>query len=179
MGGERIGYGLPIEWKREDEIRTVESTNQHVNLDFGALQEVWRRTQHVLSMKQEKFLEAGKLGLSSGVKNVDAGRKEFENGWLLTEDYDRYDMREPVMKSELANEQVKELTQDLYRVFKEPKYLIRKLIAIRSRDDLAFAKRGVKYVFGHLKDFAQGSEMRLNAETAVTPQQGIRGRSGE
>ena len=33
-----------------------------------------------------------------------------ENDWLLTEDYDRYDMREAIMKSELTNEQTKELT---------------------------------------------------------------------
>ena len=83
-----------------------------------------------------------------------------ENGWLLTEDYDRYDMREAVMKSDLTNAQVKELTQDLYRVFMTPKYVLRKVFEIRSRDDLAFAKRGAKYIFGHLKDFGKGSEMR-------------------
>ncbi len=31
---------------------------------------------------------------------------------------------------------------------------------IRTRDDLDFAWRGVKYLFGHLKDFKKGSEMR-------------------
>ena len=101
-----------------------------------------------------------------------------ENGWLVTEDYDRYDMREAVMKSQLTNEQVKELTQDLYRVFMEPKYVVRKLVSVRSKDDLAFMKRGVQYVFGHLKDFSKGSEMRSSTEGAVQ-QQGIRGRSGE
>jgi anaerobic magnesium-protoporphyrin IX monomethyl ester cyclase len=83
-----------------------------------------------------------------------------ENGWLLTEDYDRYDMREAVMKSPLTNEQVKELTQDLYKVFLTPKYVARKIFSIRSKDDLEFAKRGARYIFGHLKDFAKGSEMR-------------------
>ena len=83
-----------------------------------------------------------------------------ENGWLLTEDYDRYDMREAVMKSELSNEQVKELTQDLYRVFLTPKYITRKVVSIRTKDDLAFAKRGARYIYGHLKDFGKGSEMR-------------------
>jgi radical SAM superfamily enzyme YgiQ (UPF0313 family) len=83
-----------------------------------------------------------------------------ENDWLLTDDYDRYDMREAVMKSQLSNEQVKELTQDLYKVFLMPKYILRKTLAIRSIDDLKFASRGIKYVYGHLKDFGKGSEMR-------------------
>ena len=83
-----------------------------------------------------------------------------ENGWLLSEDYDTYDMREAVMKSELTNEQIKELTQELYRVFLMPKYIMRKTLNVRSVDDLRFATRGVKYVFGHLKDFSHGSEMR-------------------
>lgn len=83
-----------------------------------------------------------------------------DNNWLLTDDYDRYDMRESIMKSSLTNAQVKELTQDLYRVFMEPKYIMRRLLAIRSMDDLSFAGRGLRYVYGHLKDFATGSEMR-------------------
>lgn len=83
-----------------------------------------------------------------------------ENDWLATEDYDSYDMRQAVMKSSLTNEQVKKLTQDLYRVFFEPKYVLRQVAAIRSRDDLVFARRGASYIYGHLKDFARGSEMR-------------------
>ncbi len=89
-----------------------------------------------------------------------------ENGWLLTEDYDRYDMREAVMKSELTNDQVKLLTQELYRALLQPKYIARKVISIRNKDDLAFASRGVRYIYGHLKDFSKGSEMR-NAHLEV------------
>ena len=64
------------------------------------------------------------------------------------------------MKSSLTNNQTKELTQDLYRVFFEPMYLIRQIAAIRSKDDFEFAGRGARYIYGHLKDFAKGSEMR-------------------
>lgn len=88
-----------------------------------------------------------------------------ENGWLLTEDYDRYDMREAVMKSQLSPEQVKDLTQDLYKVFFTPRYVMRKALSMRTRDDLRFAVRGAKYVAGHLRDFARGSEMRARQPT--------------
>jgi hypothetical protein len=38
--------------------------------------------------------------------------------------------------------------------------LVRKLFLIRSRHDLAFIIRDLKYVYEHLKDFAKRSEMR-------------------
>ncbi|MEM4125994.1 MAG: radical SAM protein, partial [Conexivisphaerales archaeon] len=88
-----------------------------------------------------------------------------KNGWLITEDYDRYDMREAVMKSELTGEQVKELTQDLYKVFLSPRYIVRKALSIRTKDDIVFAMRGVKYIYGHLKDFSTRNKY-INAQTA-------------
>lgn len=77
-----------------------------------------------------------------------------ENGWLVTEDWDRYDMREPVMRCPMTEIEIKELTQELYRVFMTPGYMIRKLLSIRNMDDLKFIKRGVEAVTGHLTDFS-------------------------
>lgn len=76
-----------------------------------------------------------------------------EKGWLLTEDYAHYDMREPVMKSELTKERIMELTQELYKSFLSPQYILRKVSEIRSFDDIKFlVLAGVK-LFGHLLDF--------------------------
>ncbi len=77
-----------------------------------------------------------------------------ENGWLVTEDWDRYDMREPVMRCPMTAQEIKELTQELYRVFLTPGYVLRRLLSIRNTDDLRFIKRGVKSVTGHLTDFS-------------------------
>ncbi|VVB86562.1 Uncharacterised protein [uncultured archaeon] len=77
-----------------------------------------------------------------------------ENGWLLTDNWDRYDMREPVMKCPMTAQEIKELTQELYRVFITPGYIIRRLLSIRNADDLRFIKRGVSAVTGHLSDFS-------------------------
>ncbi|MCX9011232.1 MAG: radical SAM protein [Candidatus Methanoperedens sp.] len=77
-----------------------------------------------------------------------------ENGWLVTEDWDRYDMREPVMKCPMTGQEIKELTQELYKVFLTPGYILRRLLSIRNMDDLRFIKRGVKSVTGHLTDFS-------------------------
>jgi len=61
-----------------------------------------------------------------------------ENNLLRFEDYDRFDQREQVMKSELTTEDVKELTRDLYKSFVNPQFIIRKIINIRSLDDIKF-----------------------------------------
>lgn len=77
-----------------------------------------------------------------------------ERGWLVTEDWDRYDMREPVMRCPMTGQEIKELTQELYKVFLTPGYVLRRLLSIRNMDDLRFIKRGVKSVTGHLTDFS-------------------------
>jgi radical SAM superfamily enzyme YgiQ (UPF0313 family) len=76
-----------------------------------------------------------------------------ENGWLVTEDWDRYDMRESVWKSPVGTEEIKELTQGLYKAAFTPRFIARKLFSIRDIDDIKFLwKAGVK-VLGHLSDF--------------------------
>ncbi len=77
-----------------------------------------------------------------------------ENGWLVTDDWDRYDMREPVMKCPMTDQEIKELMQELYKVFLMPEYVIRRLLSIRNIHDLRFIGKGVKAVTGHLTDFS-------------------------
>ncbi len=81
-------------------------------------------------------------------------RECMKNGWLMTEDWSRYDMREPVMKCPLTEKEIKELTQELYKIFFTPSYIVRRLLSIKNMDDLKFVKRGIKAVTGHLADFS-------------------------
>lgn len=77
------------------------------------------------------------------------------NGWLKTLDWSRYDMRENVMLSPISEEEIKELTQKLYKVFFTPQYVLRKLAAIRNLEDLRFVGKGIAAIAGHLKDFSK------------------------
>ncbi|MCX6763731.1 MAG: radical SAM protein [Candidatus Moranbacteria bacterium] len=78
-----------------------------------------------------------------------------ENNLLLTNDYSRFDQREPVMKSPLSNQDVKELVQDLYKSFLSPKFILRKILSIRSWDDIKFLWIAGLRVLGHLTDFSK------------------------
>jgi anaerobic magnesium-protoporphyrin IX monomethyl ester cyclase len=83
--------------------------------------------------------------------------KEAEkNGWLLSKDWDDYDMRKPVLASPLSAEDTLALTQDLYRAFISPQFVFNKLINVRTLEDVHFIWRGAKYVLGHLTDFNLG-----------------------
>lgn len=76
-----------------------------------------------------------------------------KNGWLKTEDWDRYDMREPVMKTPMSEREVMEIVQGLYKVAFDPEFVIRKLSSVRSFSDLRFLYRGARNIFGHIRDF--------------------------
>lgn len=76
-----------------------------------------------------------------------------EKGWLLTDDYDRFDMREPVMKTPLTKRELLELTQDLYSTFMTPQYIMRKIFRVRSLHDFLYLFYMAKKLIAHLLDF--------------------------
>lgn len=76
-----------------------------------------------------------------------------DNGWLLTEDWSRYDMRESVWKSPVSSDDVMKMAQEMYRTALNPRFVLRKLLSIRSVDDLKFMARAGKKVLSHIYDF--------------------------
>ena len=79
-----------------------------------------------------------------------------EKGWLKTKDWDRYDMREPIMKTPMPDEEILRLTRGIYKSFLTPRFIFRKLRRIRSWRDIAFYFRAGLRVLGHLLDFRPG-----------------------
>ena len=75
------------------------------------------------------------------------------NHWLLTEDWDEYDMREPVMKSPITHDQILSLTQGIYKSALTPKFVAKELASIRSWDDVKYYWRAGRQFAGHLFDF--------------------------
>jgi radical SAM superfamily enzyme YgiQ (UPF0313 family) len=88
-------------------------------------------------------------------------QQALDNGWFRIDprDYDRFDMSEPVLKTgDTAPDEIVQLCDDVYKLFLSPTYILRQLARMRSRQDLAFAMRGIQKVLGHLRDFAPKSE---------------------
>ena len=79
------------------------------------------------------------------------------NGWIRFEEteYERYDMTEPVcVLTDMNQEEVVQMAGQFYKLFWHPKFLARQLTEIRSPEDLDYAMRGAKAIWGHIKDFA-------------------------
>ena len=76
-----------------------------------------------------------------------------ENGWLLTENYEDFDQRMPVMKTPMGSEKIKEAVQSVYKVAFSPEFIIRRILGIRSVEDVKFFFRAAGKVIGHLMDF--------------------------
>jgi len=76
-----------------------------------------------------------------------------ENDWLITEDWDDYDMKQSVWKSPVSNEDVLEFTRGLYKAALNPTFILRKMVSIRSIDDIRFLFRAGAKVFAHMADF--------------------------
>ncbi|MFC1721662.1 B12-binding domain-containing radical SAM protein [Patescibacteria group bacterium] len=80
-----------------------------------------------------------------------------KNDWLITEDWDRYDMRESVMKSEVSNESILKFTHDMYSaVATNPKFLYHQITSMKDfYDFLYLAKVARQMMFGKFRDFGK------------------------
>lgn len=89
-----------------------------------------------------------------------------EKGWLLTEDYERFDMREPVMKIPFDHKKLLELEQELYSTFMTPQYIFRKLARIRTFHDIKYLFYMAYKLLGHMLDF--NPEQKDNKFTSIS-----------
>lgn len=81
--------------------------------------------------------------------------KEMQDeGRLLTENWDDFDMRMNVMKGDIPEDVVKDAIRRVYRGFLHPLAILNRLLYTRNPiDDLKFYWRGFRSLIGHLRDF--------------------------
>ncbi|MCP3951011.1 MAG: B12-binding domain-containing radical SAM protein, partial [Desulfobacterales bacterium] len=81
-----------------------------------------------------------------------------ERDWFLIDptDYAGLDMSRPVLKTpDMSPEEVLALCGEIYRSFLSPGYLGRQLLSIRNWSDINYYLRGLRPVWGHLRDFSR------------------------
>lgn len=91
------------------------------------------------------------------------GSKLFEecaqHDWLLTRDWEEYDMKRPVMRSAIPQEKLMGMVREIYKTAFHPEFILRRLLSIRDLGDLAYFARAGRKIFGHVFDF---QKKRLN-----------------
>jgi len=81
--------------------------------------------------------------------------KECQEGGLLkTLDWDKYDMKQPIIKTvSMPEEKIAQLIKSMYKISYNPEFIFRKITSLRDFDDLKYYLRTAKRVFGHVSDF--------------------------
>jgi len=78
-----------------------------------------------------------------------------EKNLLENLDWNEFDMKVLVMKTDVDKEFVKAAVQNMYKNAFNPEFIFRRIIGIRGLDDLFFFSKAVKFVIGHIDDFKE------------------------
>lgn len=76
-----------------------------------------------------------------------------DKGLLLTSDWNRYDMKAPVMKTAIPADKLMDMVRGMYNTAFMPGYVFKRITSIRDFDDLKYIARAAGKVAGHLLDF--------------------------
>lgn len=148
--------------KIEDMVESCKNAKKaglspHITLMFGYPWEDEKMVQNTVDLGKKILIKGWAHTLQATVLIPYPGTPLHdqckENGWLLTEDYDDYDQRMPVMKTPMGSEKIKEAVQSVYKVAFNPEFLWHRITGIRSFEDVRFIFRAAGKVLGHLMDF--------------------------
>ena len=59
------------------------------------------------------------------------------------------------METPLKDDEISEMTQGMYKVAFDPEFVGRKILRLRSKEDVKFLFRAAKKVAGHLRNFGR------------------------
>ena len=131
----------------------------HITTMIGYPWETKEDAQNTINLAKKLFQKGYVDTLQATVLIPYPGTPLYEeckkNKLLNFEDYDRFDQREQVMKSVLTTEDVKDLTSQLYKSFLTPQFILRKILSIRTVEDVKFLMMAGFKVLGHLVDFGK------------------------
>ena len=156
---DRVGKSLRV----EEIIRSCKNAKKaglepHLTIMFGYPWETRKEAQKTLDLGLYLLRKGYADTVQSTIVVPYPGTPLFkeckEKNLLRTLDWDRYDMRETVMKTPMPEDEIQEMVQKIYRVAFNPEFIVRKVAGIRNVDDLRFMKRAGKKVIGHIRDFS-------------------------
>lgn len=155
---DRINKGEKIETMIEScKMAQKAGLSVHVTIMFGYPWEGEKEIENTVALGRELLKKGYAKTLQATVCIPYPGTPLYkecqENGWLQTEDYSEYDMRRPIMKTPVGDDRLMEAVQSVYKVAFSPEFIARRIVGIRSWEDVKFIGRAAGKVFGHLMDF--------------------------
>lgn len=83
--------------------------------------------------------------------------ESLKNNWfkINPQDYDKYDMSLAILNTpDMNSKDVVDMCNKTYKLFVSPKYAFSQIKNIKSFKDISYGLRGLKAIFGHIKDFS-------------------------
>ena len=133
----------------------------HITIMFGYPWETYPDALNTLKLGKYLLRKGYAYTVQSTVVIPYPGSPLFEecktNGWLKTLDWQKYDMKQPVMISSLGDEKIMRLVRSLYGIAFNPEFIYNRLKTISSLADANYFLRAIPRVFGHIFDFRPSS----------------------
>ena len=160
---DRLNKGTKIDdIMNECRIPQEEGLEPHITIMVGYPWETRKDALSTLNVARTMMQKGWAATLQSTVVIPYPGSKLYaealKNNWFRVDpkDYERFDMKEPVMTTpDMTPEEVMKLCDEIYKVFLTPRYMLRQFLRIRSLKDVKYSVRGAAKVLGHVKDFAK------------------------
>jgi radical SAM superfamily enzyme YgiQ (UPF0313 family) len=165
---DRINKGVKVKEIEEScKLAKEAGLNPHITVMIGYPWETYEMAKKTVNFAKKLFEKGYADTLQATIvmpyPNTPLYKECLENNWLDIKpgEWEKFDMRQRIMKSPLTQEQTKELTSALYKLAFKPKFMIKQITSIRSMDDIKYLWRGFKAVVGkHLIDFSSKKECK-------------------
>lgn len=140
---EKINKGVTVEQIVDDlKMAKKSGLSPHATVMFGYPWETFEEAKKTVDLAKKLFKDNIIDSLQATIVIPYPGTKLFEEcerkGLLRAKDWNKYDMREPIMKCPIGDEKLKELVRDCYSTVLTPKFLIRQIGQIRTIGDIKY-----------------------------------------
>ncbi len=160
---DRINKGIKVEQiKNACKIAKEAGLEIHLTMMIGYPWETKNEAMNTYNLAKELMQSGDADVLQSTIVIPYPGTKLHEeavsNNWFLfnPKEYSKYDMSEPILKTpDMTSKEVMDICHKVYKIFLSPKYIAKNITKVRNMNDLKYYLRGVKAIFGHLRDFSR------------------------
>jgi radical SAM superfamily enzyme YgiQ (UPF0313 family) len=155
---DRIDKNVTVERIIEDcRLATRSGLAPHITVMFGYPWETHDDAVRTLKLGQWLLRKGLAYTMQATIVIPYPGTPLFKEcqgkGWLKTQDWDDFDMKQPVLVSPIPDHEIMRLVQGMYAFAFNPEFIVRKLISIEDIDDVRYYLRAAWRVMGHLADF--------------------------
>lgn len=130
----------------------------HITIMFGYPWEDYQDTLNTLNLGKWLLKKNYAYTMQATIVVPYPGSKLFDeckkNNLLKTLDWDRYDMKETVMKQNFEESKILDLVKSMYRIAFQPEFIFRKIVSVKDFDDIRYFGRAARKTLGHIFDFS-------------------------